>query len=95
MYIDPAINLQPDTAATPGSSIIDSLETTAVNVVNAAANAGVQAVNGRMPYDPSDPNFGSAVVQVRGVQGGSTMPAISGGTILLLVLLYFVFRKKK
>jgi len=95
LTLEPIINLQSDTAATPGNSMMIPLEVAATNAINAVAAAGVQEINGRMPFDPADPNFGTGVIQVRGVQGGSIMPTITPGLLILGLVLWLIFRKKK
>jgi len=93
------IDQQSDTANTVGSTLLTDLGT--AGIVLAAGASSRIAGNGRMPYDPADPNF-SGLIKVRNAQGTTTISAGggtmsgagSGGLLLLIFLGWLIFRKK-
>lgn len=97
MVISPTdyiVNMQPDQANTSGQNMLSTLESTAVGALQGVTAA--IAPNGRMPYDPSDPNFQS-LIQVRGTTGQAVNVGTSspGLLILIIILIVFLTRGKK
>jgi hypothetical protein len=93
------IDQQTDVANTIGSTLLEDLGTAGV-VIAAGTAARIATPNGRMPYDPADPNFGS-LVKVQNAQGtvsvangGRFMPTGTNGLLLLVFLGWLIFRKK-
>ena len=93
------IDQQSDVANTIGATLLDDLGTGGL-VLAAGVASRIANPNGRMPYDPSNPNFGS-LVKVQNAQGsitaststsGGTM--FGGSTLLLIFILWLIFRKK-
>jgi hypothetical protein len=92
------IDQQSDTANTVGRTLVADLGTGGLLIASGIATR--IADGGRMPYDPADPNFGS-LVKVQNAQGsitvsnGTTGGTMFGGSTLLLVfILWLIFRKK-
>lgn len=93
------IDQQSDVANTVGSTLLDDLGAGGL-VLAAGLATRIANPNGRMPYDPANQNFGS-LVKVQNAQGsitastsGGSMPAIGGSTLLLIFILWLIFRKK-
>jgi hypothetical protein len=91
------IDQQSDVANTVGSTLLDDLGTGGL-VIAAGVASRIANGNGRMPYDPANQNFGS-LIKIQNAQGsitsstsGGTM--FGGSTLLLIFILWLIFRKK-
>jgi hypothetical protein len=93
---------QPDTANTVGSTLLTDLGTAGV-VLAAGAAANIANGNGRMPFDPADPNVGSLIkvqnaqgsVSVSSGGGSMNVASLTSNPIILIFILWLIFRKKK
>ncbi|HEY1939483.1 MAG TPA: hypothetical protein VGJ33_16255 [Candidatus Angelobacter sp.] len=93
------IDQQPDTANTIGATLLQDVGT--AGIVLAAGEASSLAANGRMPFDPADPNFGS-LIKITNAQGSvsvgggtSLLPTGSSGLLVLVFIGWLIFRKKR
>jgi hypothetical protein len=94
------IDQQSDVASTVGATLLDDLGTGGL-VLAAGLASRIATPNGRMPYDPADPSFGS-LIKVQNAQGSITASTttasggnmIGGSSLLLIFILWLIFRKK-
>jgi hypothetical protein len=101
------IDRTPDVANSIGASLISDV---AVNIpMPAGAGSITVAANGRMPFDPADPNVGSlikpqntaatinaaATPAAATPTGGTSMLSGNSGLILIVVVGWLIFRKKR
>lgn len=83
------VDQQPDTAATTGSTPLDSLENIGVSAAGTLAGIGLTAIapNGRYQYDPNNQNFRS-IPQWGGISGA--IDTVGGGGLGSLLLIAFI-----